>query len=549
MSSGRSAVKNLKGLLAAVALVLVTAPTATAQSRNETLIVVVESGPNTMDIHGLGANRPSYQASWNIYDRLLTYGVKSLPDGTRSYDHSSLKPELAESWELAPDGMSVTFKLRRDAKFHDDTPVTAKDVKWSLDRAVSIGGFPTFQMKAGSLEKREQFEVVDDYTFRVNFIRKDKLTLPDLAVPVAIVINSTLAKKQATADDPWAAEWLKRNEAGSGAYRLEAWKPGEQTIYVRNDQWKSGPLPKIRRVIVREVPSAGNRRALLERGDADLSLDLLPKDVSEIERAGKLNVVSSPIENAHVYLGMNVKTPPFDNVKVRRAIAFAIPYEQILVTAVHGRGTMLYGNPIASNTFGYDSRLVPFRADRLRAKQLLVEAGYPNGFSTTFSFDEGQATVNEPMALLVQEALGIIGIKTTIEKIPGANWRAALLKKNMPLYINVFGGWLNYPEYLFFWNFHGQNAVFNTMSYKNPTMDRIIEAARFEQDPKKYAEYVRALVLLSVSDVPRVPIYQPLLDVTMQKNIKGYQYWFHRYLDYRQLEKSDASSVAQNQKS
>ena len=549
MSSGRSALKNLQGLLAAVALVLATALTAAAQSRNETLIVVVESGPNTMDIHGLGANRPSYQASWNIYDRLLTYGVKSLPDGTQEYDHSSLKPELAESWDLAPDGMSVTFKLRRDAKFHDDTPVTANDVKWSLDRAVSIGGFPTFQMKAGSLEKREQFEVIDDYTVRVNFIRKDKLTLPDLAVPVAVVINSTLAKKHATPDDPWAAEWLKRNDAGSGAYRLEAWKPGEQTIYVRNDQWKSGPLPKIRRVIVREVPSAGNRRALLERGDADLSLDLLPKDVAEIERAGKLNVVSSPIENAHVYLGMNVNTAPFDNVKVRRAVAFAVPYEQILVTAVHGRGTMLYGNPIASNTFGYDSRLVPFRADRLRAKQLLVEAGYPNGFSTTLSFDEGQATVNEPMALLIQEALGLIGIRTTIEKIPGSNWRGALLKKNMPLYINVFGGWLNYPEYLFFWNFHGQNAVFNTMSYKNPTMDRIIEAARFEQDPKKYAEFVRALVLLSVSDVPRVPIYQPLLDVTMQKNIKGYQYWFHRYLDYRQLEKIDASPVAQNPRS
>src|SRR5439155_11978441 len=192
-----------------------------------------------------------------------------------------------------------------------------------------IGGFPTFQMKAGSLEKREQFEVVDDYTFRVNFIRKDKLTLPDLAVPVAIVINSTLAKKQATADDPWAAEWLKRNEAGSGAYRLEAWKPGEQTIYVRNDQWKSGPLPKIRRVIVREVPSAGNRRALLERGHADLSFDLPPKDFAEMAKAGKLAVVSHPVENAFAYVGMNVKNPPFNNLKVRQAVAHAVPYEKI----------------------------------------------------------------------------------------------------------------------------------------------------------------------------------------------------------------------------
>src|SRR5262245_39928979 len=157
----------------ALAVLTLAAPVA-AQNRNETLIVVVESGPNSMDIHGVGANRPAYQASWNLYDRLMTFGAKTLSDGTRSYDNGVLKPELAESWQTAPDGMSVTFKLRRDAKFHDGTAVTAKDVKWSFDRAVTVGGFPTFQMKAGSLEKPDQFTVVDEYTFKISFLRKDK---------------------------------------------------------------------------------------------------------------------------------------------------------------------------------------------------------------------------------------------------------------------------------------------------------------------------------------------------------------------------------------
>ena len=112
-----------------------------------------------------------------------------------------------------------------------------------------------------------------------------------------------------------------------------------------------------------------------------------------------------------------------------------------------------------------------------------------------------------------------------------------LLKKEMPIFINAFGGWLNYPEYFFFWNFHGQNAVFNTSSYQNPEMDKLIDAARFESDPKKYADLVRSFTRLEIADVPRVPLYQPLLDVAMQKNIAGYQYWFHRQLDYRQLEK------------
>src|ERR1700693_5263708 len=183
--------------LTMLALLTVAGP-AVGQSRNETLIVVVESGPNSMDIHGVGTNRPAYQASWNLYDRLMTFGVKTLPDGSRSYDYSVLKPELAESWQIAADGMSVTFKLRKDARFHDGTPVTAKDVKWSFDRAVTVGGFPTFQMKAGSLEKPEQFTAVDDHTFKVSFLRKDKLTMPDLAVPVPVIINSELAKKNAT---------------------------------------------------------------------------------------------------------------------------------------------------------------------------------------------------------------------------------------------------------------------------------------------------------------------------------------------------------------
>jgi peptide/nickel transport system substrate-binding protein len=158
--------KRTHAVWLSLALLLLSTPELQAQSRNETLLVVLESGANSMDIHGVGANRPAYQASWNIYDRLMTYGVKTLPDGSRMYDYSVLKPELAESWQVGADGMSVTFKLRKDAKFHDGTAVTARDVKWSFDRAVTVGGFPTFQMKAGSLEKSEQFTVVDDQTFR-----------------------------------------------------------------------------------------------------------------------------------------------------------------------------------------------------------------------------------------------------------------------------------------------------------------------------------------------------------------------------------------------
>jgi peptide/nickel transport system substrate-binding protein len=120
----------LQGMASTAVLLTWRAPDhAMAQSRAEALVAIGESGPNSLDIHGVGANRPSYAMAWNCYDRLLTFGKKTLPDGTVSYDKDVLAPELAEKWEVAADGMSVTFQLRQDAKFHDGRPVTAYDVK------------------------------------------------------------------------------------------------------------------------------------------------------------------------------------------------------------------------------------------------------------------------------------------------------------------------------------------------------------------------------------------------------------------------------------
>ena len=505
-----------------------------AQSRQETLLIVAENTPNMMDIHGVGANRPSYEVSWNTHDRLMTYGVKKDATGQDHYDYSKLEPELATDWNVTP--TSATFKLRKDAKFHDGTPITAKDVKWSFDRAVTVGGFPTFQMRAGSREKPEQFVAVDDHSFRVDFVRADKLTMPDMAVPVPVVMHSELAKKNATATDPWAMEWTKNNLAGGGAYKIERWQPGQEVVYARNDEWKNGPLPKIRRVILRIIPSAGNRRALLERGDADISFDLGSKDFSELKASPKLTIVGTPVENAMQYIGMNVKQKPFDNVKVRQAVAYAIPYQKIQDAVMFGQSIPLYGGADnkAKGT-GWPQKH-GYTTDLAKAKALLAEAGYANGFETTLSFDLGLAGINEPLTILLQESLGQIGIKATINKIPGANWRAELLKKNMPMITNTFGGWLNYAEYFFFWCYHGQNAVFNTMSYQNPAMDALIDKARFSTGPE-YEEAVKGFGDTAFEEVPRIPLFQPLLNVAMQKNVTGYRYWFHRQLDYRQLVK------------
>jgi peptide/nickel transport system substrate-binding protein len=278
---------------------------------------------------------------------------------------------------------------------------------------------------------------------------------------------------------------------------------------------------------------------LMERGDADISFDLSSKDTSEMKKEGKLVIISNPIGNGMYSVELNVKNPPFDNLKVRQAVAYALPYQKIMDAAMFGLANPLFGGP--SNTvtdIAWPAR-TGYVNDMEKAKALMAESGVA-GFDTTVSFDLGAGDICEPIAVLVQESLGQIGIKTTINKVPGANWRSEMAKKSMPLMVNFFSGWLDYPEYFFFWCYSGQNAIFNTPSYVNADMDKLIDGARAAAaigDQEKYAKDVEGFISKAYDDVPRIPLFQPLLNVATQKNISGYVYWFHRQLDYRSIVK------------
>src|ERR1035438_776099 len=381
----RDFLKSVSGLAASSALAPAIWSAAKADARSETLLIVSEGGPNNLDIHGIGTNVPGYEVSWNCYDRLISHEMKSGPGGVPYYDRDKFKPELAEDMNVGD--MSVTFKLKKNAKFHDGTSVAAKDVKWSLDRAVSVGGFPTFQMSAGSLTKPEQFVVVDDNTVRVDFAKKDRLTIPDLAVIVPCVVNSELVKKNASEKDPWGLEYTKQQTAGSGAYKVTKWTAGTEVIMERNDDWVGGAMPKIRRVIWRMVPQAGNRRALLERGDADISYELPFKDFQEMKATGKLDVVSLPFSNGIQYIGMNVTKPPFDNPKERQRAACATPHQKIMDVVLFGLANPMFGAPASKATEVAWPQPTKFNTDIAKAKALMTEAGYADGLETTISFD------------------------------------------------------------------------------------------------------------------------------------------------------------------
>jgi peptide/nickel transport system substrate-binding protein len=506
---------------------------ADAQSRSGLALIAAEMNANSLDCHTVGANRATYGLAMMIYDRLIQFGTKDLPDGVKTYDYFQLEPQLAESWQVEPDNSAITFKLKRDVKFHDGSPMTSNDVKWSFDRFVKVGGFPQRQMEQCSLTDVSQFEAVDDYTFRIKLLRSDKLTLPSIAIVVPSIYNSELCKKNATTSDPWALEWTKTNAAGGGAYKVDTFKSGEQVVLSRFEGWKGGKAPAIERVMYRSVPAAGTRRALLERGDADLTPDLPPRDISDIIAGKKLKVDSTPTVNTLRYLALSTVTKPFDDVRVRQAIAWAIPYDKVLESAVFGRGKPMYGAPANAPTDASWPTPFPYNFDPDKSKALLKQAGVESGFETKLFFDSSIATTDEPAALVIQDSLGKLGIKVGIEKLP--DFAARRSQKNWPMAIDVFGAWFDQADFFFRWIWHGQNAIWNVGSYKNPEMDRLLDAARQERDGAAYQELVKQFVKIAMTDVPVIPLYQPVLDVTMQRSIDGYVYQFHRQVDARTL--------------
>ncbi|HLX15524.1 MAG TPA: ABC transporter substrate-binding protein [Bradyrhizobium sp.] len=509
-----------------------------AQSRAETLRYVTGASVNTLDPNVPGTTREAFAVSLSTYDRLVSFGRKQL-NGKWVFDLDKITGELAESYDVSPDGLKITFHLRKDAKFQDGTPVTAEDVKWSLDRAVTAPVLGKAQLLTGSLTSADQFRVIDPLTFEVTLPKPDKLALPNLATIYPIIINSRVAKAHATADDPWAIAWLKEHTAGSGAYVIESFKPGEQVIMKRNEAWNRGSPDKsafFKRVIVQTVPEPATRANLVERGDADITVDLQASDVQSLESKGTLKVISTPQYNAVTFISMNNTIPPFDNINVRRAIAYALPYDDMFKAALFGRGTPLFGATWADGkppTSAYPFPQ-PVKLDLDKAREYLKAAGMPDGFSTTFSFNVGQASTAEPMAALVKESLGKIGVKVDIQKLPDAQMSTQINEKKLPFFTEGIIAWLPSTDY-FYRNFYTGNQRWNYSSINNAELNAIAQEARFEPDKAKYDEDGRKLNAIHVAEMPQIELWQPSQDAVMAASLDGYTYQFHRQVDYRDL--------------
>jgi peptide/nickel transport system substrate-binding protein len=339
----------------------------------------------------------------NVYDRIMRFEAN---------DVTKLVGGAAESWTISDDGKTFTFKFRKGMKFHSGAPVTAQDAAFSLQRVVKLDKTPAFLIEQLGWTKDnvdKMVRAIDDSTLQATI---DADFAPSLVLSLmSSVVGSIVEEKVAmahAANGDFGNTWLKTNSAGSGAFVLKSWKANESVVMDAFPDYRGG-APTIKRVVVRHVPEPATQRLLIEKGDADIAENLTPDQIAGLAGDKDVVITSSP-QATLVYVGLNVKTPMFANVKVRQAVKDLVDYDGMA-------NSFLKGQFAVHQTFwpsGFWASLDKneFSFDPAKAKALLAEAGYPNGFEVTLDTPNSSPYLN--MAQSIQSTMAQGGIKVTL---------------------------------------------------------------------------------------------------------------------------------------
>jgi peptide/nickel transport system substrate-binding protein len=360
---------------------------------------------------------------------------------------------------------------------------------------------------------------VDDHTLQITTAKPAALTETIIAFQVFGAISKATSDAHATDDDPWAFEWTKTNSNSSGPYTITEWNPGTEYVFSPNpNYWQGEDWFQNSGVVFRVVPDAATREQLLRSGDVDVALGIPYSDLSTLE--GDPNVTIHAIPTTRIYhLGMNVKAKPFDDVKVRQAVSYAIPYEAIVDNVVYGYGKQPT-SPIPEGMEGHTDKYFAYGSGDLdAARQLLTDAGYPDGFEVDLTVpQEDQTRVDA--ATWVQSGLAEIGITVNINAVPTAQFSEMINSHELPFFIQEWYSWGNDPFYQLTWNFKCDSFP-NFANYCNKELDQIIEEGTFSRDPAKRAELADRAQEILLNDAPWALLYQPDWIVSTRSDVSG----------------------------
>jgi len=376
-----------------------------------TLVIAKAHDADGLDPHKAPA-LVSRQIFTLLYDRLVYMDPSGEPRGW-----------LAESWQVSPDGTEITFKLRQGIKFHDGTEVDAEAVKFTFDRMRD----PTLKSTAAAqFPGLTSVDVVDKYTVRFA-----------LQKPFAPIFNS-LASPFGSIIPPGAVQQLgddfNRRPVGSGPFKFESWTPGTEIVFVRNPDYRSfrqdieNPgAPYIDKVVFRIIPEEGTRSYAIQTGE----VHLIPVAYAQADALKKTpGVTLPPLEKGHLininFIEFNTRKPPFDDVRLRKAVGYALDPEEIVQTAYLGYATV-NRTPLPTGVAGYDPTIgerYGYKRDLQRAKQLLAEAGYPDGMPFEVTLLSWTSPVTQRVAETIQAQLAEVGIKVKIDLMEAGTFLA-----------------------------------------------------------------------------------------------------------------------------
>ena len=370
----------------------------------QTLVVAALKTPGGVDGDAL---KPGTQnAVTQVYEGLTAYARTVDADGVGRLDFTKVVPHLAEGWTVTPDGRTYVFTLRKGVRSFFGNEMTAADVVWGWEKSIAQKRTGLFIANVTGVEK---IEALDTHVVRFSLRAPSMVFLHLLTNYVPAIYDSTEVRKHATPEDPWALRWIDANTAGFGPYHMESVRQGEQAIFVANPNYFGG-APHYKRVVYREIPSGSSRYQLLLAGQAQWIEELTHKQVADLRRDRRVKVVG--VEGtAMASVRMNTRFKPFDDVRVRRAMALATDYDGINAAVFEGLATRPRSivPPIIP---GHLASLPLVQPDAARAKALLAEAGYPNGFDT-----EIVSYVLPQWGAAVQGFLGAVGIRAKLSQL------------------------------------------------------------------------------------------------------------------------------------
>ena len=445
---------------------------------------------------------------------------------------------LASSWTVSPDQLTYTFHLKHGVKSAAGNPLTADDVLWSWQRKFGAATSITPYIQAPVVNSASQVKVIDPYTVSFTVAKPGYgFTLLSLLANITgYVYDSTLLKEHVTASDPYAVNWSSQNpNIGFGAYSRTSYTPGTEMVLSANPNYVFGE-PYYHTLDFRVQADPGTRAEAIKAGSADVAVQLRPADQVSLSRASGLKVYKFPETNMMTMLTMDTLAAPFNNVKVREALADAVPYSQIIKNVYYGRASLTKGllDPMAPNFVGTGLSYPSY--DPTKAKRLLAAAGYPSGISFTLTVSNAVPDVQEA-AIQVQSYAAAAGFHITISQQPAAAVSAGISTRKFLAFMWRDMAISSSPQYelgLYFKTSNGGAVGANFSGWVNPNYLGLVDQGTSLSDPTSPAasKLWNEAQVIAQTDTPQIYVgrIQPLN--AFRSNITDYSNRLDNNIDY-----------------